>query len=145
GRGPHDPLVRGEPRPLDRARRLAATVAPAHLMRIAVTGGGGFLGSHLVERLRAEGHDPFVARGRDYDLTLPEDVERLFEDARPDLVYHLAAEVGGIGANRRQPGRFWYANLAMGMNVIEQARRSGLEKLVVLGTICAYPKLAPVP
>ena len=79
-------------------------------MRTLVTGGGGFLGSRLVERLRADGLDPFVARRRDYDLTRWEDAEELFDDARPELVFHLAAEVGGIGANRANPGRYWYAN-----------------------------------
>jgi GDP-L-fucose synthase len=114
-------------------------------VRILVTGGGGFLGSRVVERLRAEGEEPFVARRRDYDLTRPEDAARLFTDARPELVLHLAAEVGGIGANRANPGRYWFANLSMGLNVIEQSRASGVDKLLVLGTICAYPKFAPVP
>lgn len=114
-------------------------------MRALVTGGGGFLGSHLVERMRADGIDPFVARRRDYDLTVAADVERLFADARPELVIHLAAEVGGIGANRANPGRYWYANLMMGAHVIEESRKAAVDKLVVLGTICAYPKFAPVP
>jgi len=114
-------------------------------MRVLVTGGGGFLGSHLVERLRAEGIEPFVARRRDYDLTHEADTERLFADADPELVFHLAAEVGGIGANRANPGRYWYANLVMGANVLEQARVRGVAKSVLLGTICAYPKFTPVP
>jgi GDP-L-fucose synthase len=114
-------------------------------VQILVTGGGGFLGSHLVERLRADGHDPFIARRREYDLTLAEDTERLFRDAKPGLVFHLAGEVGGIGANRANPGRYWYANLAMGANVLEQSRIAGIDKLVIAGTICAYPKFAPVP
>jgi GDP-L-fucose synthase len=114
-------------------------------MRVLVTGGGGFLGSHLVERLHAEGLEPFVARRRDYDLTVTADAERLFADATPDLVFHLAAEVGGIGANQANPGRYWYANLAMGANVLEQVRLHDVGKTVLLGTICAYPKLAPVP
>jgi GDP-L-fucose synthase len=113
--------------------------------RVVVTGGGGFLGSHLVERLEAEGHDVHVARRRDYDLTRYDDVARLFDDARPELVFHLAAEVGGIGANRANPGRYWYANLVMGAHVLELARISGVEKLVVTGTVCAYPKFTPVP
>jgi GDP-L-fucose synthase len=114
-------------------------------MRTLVTGGGGFLGSHLVERLRADGIEPFVARRRDYDLTVADDTARLFDDVRPELVFHLAAEVGGIGANRANPGRYWYANLMMGAHVLEQARLHGTAKVVLLGTICAYPKLAPVP
>ena len=114
-------------------------------MRVLVTGGGGFLGSHLVERLRAEGMDPFVARRRDYDLIREAEVARLFADARPELVFHLAAEVGGIGANRANPGRYWYANLMMGAHVLEQARRHEIRKLVLAGTVCAYPKFAPVP
>jgi GDP-L-fucose synthase len=114
-------------------------------MRVLVTGGGGFLGSHLVERLQAEGTEPFVARRGDYDLTHEADAERLFADAQPDLVFHLAAEVGGIGANRANPGRYWYANLMMGAHVLEQARLHGTRKVVTLGTICEYPKLAPVP
>ena len=91
-------------------------------MRALVTGGGGFLGSQLVERLERDGDEVFAARRADYDLTRAEDAERLFVDARPELVFHLAAEVGGIGANRTNPGRYWYANLMMGANVLEQAR-----------------------
>jgi GDP-L-fucose synthase len=113
--------------------------------RTLVTGGGGFLGSHLVERLRADGLEPFVARRHDYDLTTWDGAERLFTDSRPELVFHLAAEVGGIGANRANPGRYWYSNLLMGAHVLELSRRHGVEKLVLLGTICAYPKFAPVP
>jgi GDP-L-fucose synthase len=103
------------------------------------------VGSHLVDRLRAGGIEPFVARKRDYDLTLGADTERLFDEARPELVFHLAAEVGGIGANRANPGRFWYANLLMGTHVLEQSRRAGVRKLVLVGTICSYPKFTPVP
>ncbi|MCS7006212.1 MAG: GDP-L-fucose synthase [Gaiellaceae bacterium] len=110
-----------------------------------VTGGGGFLGSHLVERLEAEGHEVVVARRADYDLTSMDDTARLFDEARPELVFHLAAEVGGIGANRANPGRYWFANLMMGAHVLEQARLHGTRKLVLVGTICSYPKLAPVP
>ena len=114
-------------------------------MRVLVTGGGGFLGSHLVERLETSGDDVFAARRRDYDLTHEADAGRLFAEAQPELVFHLAAEVGGIGANRANPGRYWYANLQMGVNVLEQARLHELRKLVVVGTVCAYPKLTPVP
>jgi GDP-L-fucose synthase len=114
-------------------------------VRVLVTGGGGFLGTHVVDRLRTNGLDPFVARRRDYDLTVAGDVERLFADAQPELVLHLAAEVGGIGANRANPGRYWYANLMMGAHVLEQSRVSEVGKIVILGTICAYPKFAPIP
>jgi GDP-L-fucose synthase len=114
-------------------------------MRLLVTGGGGFLGSHLVERLEHEGHDVFVSRKADYDLTSRDDAERLFRDARPERVFHVAGEVGGIGANRASPGRFWYANLMMGAHVLELSREQGVEKLVIVGTVCAYPKFAAVP
>jgi len=114
-------------------------------VRALVTGGGGFLGSHLVERLERDGHEVFPARRRDYDLTRPDDTARLFDDARPEIAFHLAAEVGGIGANRANPGRYWYANLQMGVNVLEQARLHELRKLVLVGTVCAYPKFTPVP
>jgi GDP-L-fucose synthase len=114
-------------------------------MRILVTGGGGFLGSHLVERLERDGHDVMAARRDDYDLTSMPDAARMFDDASAELVFHLAAEVGGIGANRANPGRYWYANLAMGANILEQARLHETPKLVIVGTVCAYPKLTPVP
>lgn len=114
-------------------------------MRVLVTGGGGFVGSHLVERLEAEGHQVLAARRSDYDLTSMDDVRRLFGDARPELVFHLAAEVGGIGANRANPGRYWYANLLMGAHVLEQARLHDVGKVVVTGTVCAYPKHTRVP
>ncbi len=114
-------------------------------MRILVTGGGGFLGSHLVERLEADGHDVVSSRRAEYDLTRWEDAERLFRDVHPERVFHVAGEVGGIGANRESPGRFWFANLMMGAHVLELARQTELEKLVIVGTVCAYPKFAPVP
>ena len=97
-----------------------------------ITGGGGFLGSHLVDRVRRDGIEPFVARRRDYDLTNAGDVAHLFETAQPELVIHLAAEVGGIGANRQNPGRYWYSNLMMGAHVLEQSRIAGVQKLVLL-------------
>jgi GDP-L-fucose synthase len=114
-------------------------------MRTLVTGGGGFVGSHLVERLEADGHDVVAARRRDHDLTSADDTARLFADARPELVFHLAAEVGGIGANRANPGRYFYANMAMGLHVIEASRSAGVDKVVQVGTVCAYPKHTPVP
>jgi GDP-L-fucose synthase len=114
-------------------------------MKALVTGGGGFVGSRLVERLQGEGHQVFVVRRPDYDLTSMDDTRRLFEDAEPEVVFHLAAEVGGIGANRANPGRYWYANLVMGAHVLEQSRLHGVDKLVVAGTVCAYPKHTPVP
>ncbi len=114
--------------------------------RVAVTGGAGFLGSVLVDRLRAAGAEVFVPCRRDYDLTDPAAAARLFADARPRVLFHLAAAVGGIGANQANPGRFFYENMAMGLNVVEQARRDGrLEKLVIVGTTCSYPGEAPVP
>jgi GDP-L-fucose synthase len=114
-------------------------------MRVLVTGGAGFLGSFVVERLRARGDDVFVPRRTEFDLTRQDDAERLFDTVRPELVFHLAAEVGGIGANRDNPGRYWYSNLIMGANVLELSRLHGVSKLVVAGTVCAYPKFTPTP
>lgn len=114
-------------------------------MRVLVTGGGGFLGSHLAERLEQDGHEVVVARRSGYDLTSMGDTAKLFDDASPELVFHLAAEVGGIGANRENPGRYWYANLIMGAHVLEQARLHDTRKLVMVGTVCSYPKFTPVP
>lgn len=114
--------------------------------RVVVTGGAGFLGSVLVGRLRAAGAEVFVPQHADYDLTDPVASARLFADARPRKMFHLAATVGGIGANRASPGQFFYENMAMGLNVVEGARRYGqLEKLVIVGTTCSYPGEAPVP
>ena len=114
--------------------------------RVVVTGGGGFLGSHLVRQLVARGApEPFVPRKRDYDLVDMEAVRRLYRDARPEIVFHLAARVGGIGANRAHPGEFFYDNLMMGAQLMELGRQTGVGKFVALGTICAYPKFAPVP
>ncbi|MCA9513936.1 MAG: GDP-L-fucose synthase [Myxococcales bacterium] len=114
--------------------------------RVCVTGGGGFLGGYVVERLHRRGCERvFVARSKDFDLRERSEVRRLYEVARPDIVIHLAAVVGGIGANRENPGSFFYENLVMGVEVIEQARRAGVEKVVTAGTICAYPKHATVP
>jgi GDP-L-fucose synthase len=114
-------------------------------VRTLVTGGGGFMGSFLVERLRDAGEDVIVARRADYDLTRFDDGQRLFGAARPEVVFHLAAEVGGIGANRSNPGRYWYANLLMGAHVLELSRLHRVSKLVLAGTVCAYPKYTPTP
>ena len=114
--------------------------------RVIVTGGAGFLGGFVVEELRCRGaRDVFVPRSRDYDLVDLAAVRRLYADAAPTVVVHLAAQVGGIGANRDNPGRFFYENLMMGVQLIEVGRQVGVKKLVALGTICAYPKFAPVP
>jgi GDP-L-fucose synthase len=114
--------------------------------RVVVTGGAGFLGRNVVRALEARGcRDLVIPRSREYDLVRVEAVRRLYDDARPDLVIHLAAQVGGIGANRANPGKFFYDNLMMGVQLIDEGMRRGLPKLVALGTICAYPKFAPVP
>ena len=114
--------------------------------RVLVTGGSGFLGRHVVAALARHGcRDVVVVRKARHDLTHEPDVARLFEETRPDIVVHLAAVVGGIGANRESPGRFFYQNVMMGALTMERARLAGVSKFVGVGTICAYPKLAPVP
>jgi GDP-L-fucose synthase len=114
--------------------------------RIVITGGAGFLGSFVQEKLRAGGYQNLIIpRRKDFDLTHEADVERLYATHQPDVVLHLAAEVGGIGANLDNPGRFFFANMAMGMHLIEGARKHGVKKFVQVGTICAYPKFTPVP
>jgi GDP-L-fucose synthase len=114
--------------------------------RILLTGGAGFLGRAVVDRLAARGAtDVFIPRRRDYDLTKEADVVRLYRDAKPDVVIHLAAEVGGIGANQANPGRYFFANMAMALHLIEHGRLHGIRKFVQTGTICAYPKFTPIP
>ncbi len=114
--------------------------------RILVTGGAGFLGSFVVKKLQRRGcKDIFVSRSKDYDLVEMQAVKRLYKDAKPDIVIHLAARVGGIGANRANPGKFLYDNLMMGLQMMEVARQVGLEKFVAVGTVCSYPKFAAVP
>jgi len=114
--------------------------------RITVTGGAGFLGVHVVRKLRERGcQNIFVPRSRDYNLVDKEAVTRLYRDSKPDIVIHLAAVVGGIGANRENPGKFLYDNLMMGVQVMEQGRLFGVEKFVAIGTVCAYPKFTSIP
>jgi len=114
--------------------------------RVVVTGGAGFLGSYVVEKLRTRGcEDLFVPRSKEHDLRDRDAIMRLYKKARPDIVIHLAAVVGGIGANRANPGRFFYDNAIMGIQLMEFARQAKVEKFVAVGTVCAYPKFAPIP
>ncbi len=114
--------------------------------KVTLTGGSGFLGSFVQEELARRGAEHIaIPRSRDYDLTRPENCERLLADTRPDVLIHLAAVCGGIGANMKEPGRFFYANAMMGIALLEAARRAGTKKVVIIGTICAYPKFTPVP
>ncbi len=114
--------------------------------RVWITGGTGFLGSHLAEELRTRGAaDLFTPTRKDYDLRETEAIRAALKEMRPNLVIHLAAVVGGIGANRAHPGRFYYDNAVMGLHLVEECRRAGVEKMALLGTICAYPKITPVP
>jgi GDP-L-fucose synthase len=114
--------------------------------RVVVTGGAGFLGRFIVDRLHAQpGLEVFAPRSADYNLVEAADIKRLYADTRPDLVIHLAAVVGGIGANQKNPGKFFYENLMMGVQLIEQARLQTVKKFVALGTVCAYPKFTPTP
>jgi len=114
--------------------------------RVTVTGGAGFLGSHLVEKLKQRSCEKiFVPLIEEYNLVDTKTIKRLYQDAKPDIVIHLAAVVGGIGANQENPGKFFYDNLMMGVQMMEQGRQFGIEKFVALGTICCYPKFTPVP
>ena len=114
--------------------------------RFVVTGGSGFLGSHVVKQMKGHGSKfIFVPKSAEYNLVKEEAILRLFQEARPDIIIHLAAVVGGIGANRENPGRFFYENLMMGAQLMEQARIFGVKKFVAVGTICSYPKFTPVP
>ena len=113
--------------------------------RVMVTGGGGFLGRRIVSILGSRGAVPLIVRRADYDLTRPGEVARSIGDLKPDMILHAAAVVGGIGANRENPGRFFYENAVMGIHLIHEAMLAGLEKILVVGTVCSYPKLTPVP
>lgn len=113
--------------------------------RVVVTGGAGFLGTFVVDKLRSEGAEVFVPRSRRYDLREKAAILEMLHDAKPQVIFHLAAVVGGIGANQKNPGSFFYDNAMMGIQLMEQARKAGVEKFVAVGTICAYPKHTPVP
>src|ERR1700681_2481837 len=128
-------MMNGQTKTLDLARK-----------RVCVTGSGGFLGSFVVDQLRKQGvPDLCLPRRSEFDLTTADAIDRLFRESRPEVLFHLAAVVGGIGANRENPGRFFYENAIMGIQLIEYARRYAVGKTVVAGTVCAYPKFAPVP
>ncbi len=128
-------MMNGLPKTLDLTKK-----------RVCVTGSSGFLGSFVVAALRERGvTDLILPRRKDYDLTDAAAIERLFRESRPEVIFHLAAVVGGIGANQANPGRFFYENAIMGIQLLEYARRFDVQKTIVVGTICAYPKLAPVP
>jgi len=113
--------------------------------KIIVTGGAGFLGHHVVQKLRSINANPTIIRSKDYDLTKEQDIIRMYEEHQPQIVIHLAAVVGGIGINKLKPGSFFYKNLVMGAMLIEHARLNNVEKFTAIGTICAYPKHTPVP
>jgi GDP-L-fucose synthase len=114
--------------------------------KVCVTGGAGFLGSFVIEKLRQRGaRDIFIPTIEEYDLVQPADIQRMLDRAKPDVIIHLAAQVGGIGANRQHPAEFFYNNLMMGVQLIHKAWQTGVEKFVSLGTVCAYPKFTPVP
>lgn len=124
---------------MDKALNLATK-------RICVTGGAGFLGTHLIRRLKEHGaREIFVPQYPEYDLVREADIIRMIDTAKPDIIIHLAAKVGGIGANREKPGEFFYDNLMMGVQLIHQSWMRGVEKFVAIGTICAYPKYTPIP
>lgn len=114
--------------------------------RVCVTGGAGFLGSFVIEKLRERGaNEIYVPHIEDYDLVKQEDIQRMYDEASPDLVIHLAALAGGIGANRARPADFFYINLMMGVQLMHEACRRGMDKFVAIGTVCAYPKFTPIP
>lgn len=114
--------------------------------KVVVTGGAGFLGRKVISELESRGYkDIFVPRSRDYDLTEQSEVRKLLKDSKPNLIIHLAAVVGGIGANRENPGKYFYDNLMMGVMLMEEARQAGVDKFAAVGTICSYPKFAPIP
>ncbi len=114
--------------------------------RVLVTGGAGFLGEHVVKKLESVGCGSiFVPRRKEYNFVEMEAVKRVFKDSKPDIVFHLAAEVGGIRANQKKPGKFFYNNMMMGVQLLEEARKNNVEKFVIVGTVCSYPKFAKIP